>query len=91
MRPERRRGQLLRVAGYGNFGTDGDLGLSAILHVTLSSTGRFERARLFRLQFTGRGQPAPGGNAAAFVARISQEDFGSSAARISALGAIQPP
>ncbi len=78
-------------AGYGNFGTDGDLALSAILHVTLSSTGQFERARLYPLQFTGQGQPAPGGNAAAFVARISQEDFGSSAARISPSGAIQPP
>ena len=59
--------------------------------MTLSSSGQFERARLYPLQFTGQGQPAPGGNAAAFVARISQEDFGSSAARISPLGAIQPP
>ena len=32
-----------------------------------------------------------GGNAAAFVARMSQEDFGSSAARISPSGVIQPP
>ena len=78
-------------AGYGNFGTGGDLALSAILHVTLSSTGQFKRARLYPLQFTGQGQPAPGGNAAAFVAWMSQEDFGSSAARISPLGVIQPP
>ena len=46
-------------AGYGNFGTDGDLALSAILHVTLSSTGQFERARLYPLQFTGRASPRP--------------------------------
>ena len=78
-------------AGYGNFGTGGDLALSAILHVTLSSTGQFKRARLCPLQFTGQGQPGPGGNAAAFVARMSQEDFGSSAARISPLGVIQRP
>jgi hypothetical protein len=78
-------------AGYGNFGTDGDLALSAILHVTLSSTGQFEQARLYPLQLSGRAQPTPGGNAAAFVARLSQEDFGSSAARISPLGVIQPP
>lgn len=45
-------------AGYGNFGTDGDLALSAILHVTLSSSGQFERARLYPLQFTGQGGPA---------------------------------
>ena len=78
-------------ASYGNFGTDGDLALSAILHVTLSSTGQFKRARLYPLQFTGQGQPAPGGDAAAFAARMSEEDFGSSAARISPWGVIQPP
>src|SRR6202161_4960000 len=33
--------------GYGNFGTDGELALSALLHVTLSSTGKFEQARLY--------------------------------------------
>ena len=59
--------------------------------MTLSSTGQFKRARLYPLQFTGQGQPAPGGNSAASAARMSQEDFGSSAARISPLGVIQPP
>ncbi len=59
--------------------------------MTLSSTGQFERARLYPLRFSGQGQPVPGGNAVAFVGRISQQDFGSSAARISPLGAIQPP
>jgi hypothetical protein len=78
-------------AGYGNFGTDGDLALSAILHVTLSSNGQFEQARLYPLQLGGQAQPTPGGAAATFVARLSQEDFGSSAARISPLGVIQPP
>jgi poly-gamma-glutamate capsule biosynthesis protein CapA/YwtB (metallophosphatase superfamily) len=29
-------------AGYENFATQGDLGMSVILHVTLSATGRFE-------------------------------------------------
>ena len=46
------RGRLIayslgNFAGYNNFGTDGDLDLSVILHVTLSSAGRFERARIY--------------------------------------------
>jgi poly-gamma-glutamate capsule biosynthesis protein CapA/YwtB (metallophosphatase superfamily) len=78
-------------AGYGNFGADGDLSLSAILHVTLSATGQFEQGRLYPLQLSGQGQPAPGGDATAFVAQLSQSDFGSAAARISSLGVIQAP
>jgi poly-gamma-glutamate capsule biosynthesis protein CapA/YwtB (metallophosphatase superfamily) len=78
-------------AGYGNFGADGDLSLSAILHVTLSATGQFEQGRLYPLQLSGQGQPVPGGDATAFVAQLSQSDFGSAAARISSLGVIQAP
>jgi poly-gamma-glutamate capsule biosynthesis protein CapA/YwtB (metallophosphatase superfamily) len=78
-------------AGYGNFGTDGDLALSAILHVTLSSAGQFEQARLYPLQLSGQAQPAPGGTAVTFIAQLSQQDFGSSAARISSLGVVQAP
>jgi poly-gamma-glutamate capsule biosynthesis protein CapA/YwtB (metallophosphatase superfamily) len=78
-------------AGYGNFGTDGDLALSAVLHVTLSSTGQFEQARLYPVEDTGKGQPVPGGSTVSFVTRLSQEDFGPSAARISPLGVIQAP
>jgi len=78
-------------AGYGNFGTGGDLSLSAILHVTLSATGQFEQGRLYPLQLSGQGQPVPGGDATAFVAQLSQSDFGSTAARISSLGVIQAP
>jgi len=33
-------------AGYGNFSVHGDLAMSAILQVTLSSSGRFQQARL---------------------------------------------
>jgi hypothetical protein len=78
-------------AGYGNFGAGGDLSLSAILHVTLSASGQFEQGRLYPLQLSGQGQPVPGGDAAAFVAQLSQSDFGSTAARISSLGVIQAP
>ncbi len=78
-------------ASYGDFSTEGDLGMSVILHVTLSSAGRFERARISPIQFTGAGRPVPGGRAIAFVARLASEDFGSSAARILPSGAITPP
>src|ERR1700683_5211744 len=78
-------------AGYGDFATDGVLDLSVILHVTLTSGGRFERARIYPIQFVGQGQPVPGGGAVSLVAQLSAEDFGSSAARISASGIITAP
>ena len=78
-------------ASYGDFATEGDLGMSVILRVTLSSAGRFERARIYPVQFTGKGRPMPGGGAIAFVARLAAEDFGSSAARILPSGVIKPP
>jgi poly-gamma-glutamate capsule biosynthesis protein CapA/YwtB (metallophosphatase superfamily) len=78
-------------AGYENFATQGDLGMSVILHVTLSATGRFESARLYPIQFTGTGRPAPGGGGIAFVARLSSADFGSSAARILPSGVVRAP
>ena len=78
-------------AGYGNFGTSGDLDLGAVLHVTLSSAGRFERARIYPIQFTAQGRPVPGGGAVPFIARLSAEDFGRSAARILPSGAVRAP
>jgi poly-gamma-glutamate capsule biosynthesis protein CapA/YwtB (metallophosphatase superfamily) len=78
-------------AGYGNFATGGDLDMSLILHVTLSSAGRFERARVYPVQLTREGRPMPGGGAIAFVGRLSREDFGSGAARIRPSGVIQAP
>jgi poly-gamma-glutamate capsule biosynthesis protein CapA/YwtB (metallophosphatase superfamily) len=75
-------------AGYGNFATVGDLDVSVILHVTLSATGRFEGARIYPIRFTATGRPVPGGGAIAFVARLSSQDFGSSAARIAPSGII---
>jgi len=78
-------------AGYGNFGTGGDLDLGAILHVTLSSAGRFEHARIYPIWFTTQGRPVPGGGAVPFIARLSAEDFGRSAARILPSGAVRAP
>jgi len=76
-------------AGYHNFAIEGDLTMSAILRVTLSSSGRFEKARLYPVQLAGAGRPVPGGGAVSFVAGLSKADFGASAARIQASGAIR--
>jgi len=78
-------------AGYTNFGTDGDLSLSTILHVTLSGTGRFEQARLDPIELNSADQPSPGGDSTSFIAQLSQQDFGSTAARISSSGVVQAP
>ena len=78
-------------ASYGNFGTGGDLGMSVILHVTLSPAGRFEQARIYPIRFTSQGQPVPGGGAIPFVARLSAADFGRTAARVLRSGLIKPP
>jgi poly-gamma-glutamate capsule biosynthesis protein CapA/YwtB (metallophosphatase superfamily) len=78
-------------AGYGNFATEGDLDMSMILHVTLSATGRFEGARIDPIRFTAAGRPVPGGGGVAFTARLSSQDFGSSAARILPSGVVKAP
>ena len=75
-------------AGYHNFSIHGDLTMSAILRVRLSSSGRFEQARLYPVQLAGAGRPVPGGGAISFVARLSAADFGASAARIQSSGVI---
>ena len=78
-------------ASYGDFATGGDLDMSVILHVTLSSSGRFERARIYPVLLTGAGRPVPGGGTIAFVAGLGSADFGSSAARILPSGVIRAP
>ena len=76
-------------AGYHNFSIHGDLTMSAILRVRLSSSGRFEQRRLYPVQLAGAGRPVPGGGAISFVARLSTADFGASAARIQSSGVIK--
>jgi len=77
-------------AGYGNFSIHGTMTMSAILRVTLSSSGRFERGRLDPVEFAGTGRPVPGGGAISLVARLSAADFGASAARLRSSGVITP-
>jgi len=82
---------LANFANYHNFAATGDLGMTAILHVTLSATGAFEHARIYPIQLTGQGRPVPGGGAISLVSRLSAQDFGASAARILPSGLIKEP
>jgi hypothetical protein len=78
-------------AGYGNFSVHGTMTMSAILKVKLSSSGRFERGRLYSLALSTQGRPSLGGSAASFMAQLSAADFGHTAARIGSSGTISPP
>jgi poly-gamma-glutamate capsule biosynthesis protein CapA/YwtB (metallophosphatase superfamily) len=78
-------------AGYDNFSTEGELGLSVILRVTLTARGRFEHARIYPIQLTGEGRPVPGGAAVSFTRQLSAQDFGATAARIRPSGIIAAP
>ena len=80
-------------ANYDNFAAQGVLRLSAILHVTLSSTGSFLSGHFTSVVLSPSGQPSvdPTDASAAFVNGLSVADFGANAARISANGAVVAP
>ncbi len=80
-------------ANYYDFGGGGDLALSAILHVTLTSGGRFVSAKFTSVVLSASGQPRvdPTHAAASFVNGLSRTDFGSSAALVSGSGAVVEP
>ncbi len=77
---------------YEDFSASGTLALSAILHVTLSSTGSFVAGRFTSLILrpTGQAFVDPNNAAAAFVNQLSKQDFGANAATIGANGIIAP-
>jgi hypothetical protein len=80
-------------ANYYDFAAEGTLRLSAILHVTLSSTGSFLSGHFTSVVLSPSGQPSvdPTDASAAFVNGLSVADFGANAARISANGAVVAP
>lgn len=80
-------------AGYQNFATGGDLGLSGILTVTLDSNGALSSGRFTSLILSSLGAPAVDTtNAAAqFVNQLSSADFGSTAVTIGPLGQLSMP
>ena len=80
-------------AGWGNFSTSGQLALSGILRITLAADGSFVEAQLVSLTLNGEGTPSvdPAEAAARFVAQLSVQDFGATAAVIGPGGQISPP
>jgi hypothetical protein len=78
-------------ANFHNFGGGGVLSDSAILHVTLSSTGGFVTGRLTSVLLDSDGRPSLGGDSIPIVRTLSREDFGSHAIRLGNAGLIRPP
>ncbi|MDE3082137.1 MAG: CapA family protein [Acidobacteriota bacterium] len=78
---------------YYDFATSGNLGLSAILHVTLSANGRFVSGRFTSVRLASDGQASldPAKSAAQFVNALSRHDFAGSAVMVGASGALIPP
>jgi hypothetical protein len=77
--------------GYKGFGLGGNLSTSGVLQATLTANGGFVSARLRPVELDGSGVPSPGGEGIPLVKAVSEEDFGSAAARISDSGVITPP
>jgi poly-gamma-glutamate capsule biosynthesis protein CapA/YwtB (metallophosphatase superfamily) len=92
------RGRLIayslgNFAGYHNFGLDGALADSAVLHVHLSAGGAFRSGRIasVRLVDAGMPEPDPAGTSARLIAELSRADLGSRAVRVTPAGRITPP
>jgi hypothetical protein len=79
-------------AGYHNFTTEGDLGVSGILHVKLGADGRFLAGRFTSTSLVGPGMPQldPAGRGAALIEQLSREDLGARGAHVSPAGRITP-
>lgn len=78
-------------ANFHNFGSGGILSESAILHVTLTPTGRFVTGRLRSVVLDSQGRASLGGSSVATVRSLSKQDFGVHAARLSHTGVIRKP
>jgi poly-gamma-glutamate capsule biosynthesis protein CapA/YwtB (metallophosphatase superfamily) len=92
------RGRLIayslgNFAGYHNFGLDGVLADSAVLHVHLSAKGAFRSGRITSVRLVGAGMPEPdtAGTGAQLIAELSRDDLGSRAIRVTPAGRIVAP
>ncbi|MGW0771443.1 CapA family protein [Streptomyces sp. NPDC002676] len=90
------KGRLI-ACSLGNFngckvlGRGGTLSTSGVLQVILRPDGTYVSGRLRQTQIVEPGTPEPGGEAIDLVPSVSEKDFGSHAARISADGTSQRP
>jgi hypothetical protein len=80
-------------ATYGGMSLSGPNGLALVLEVRLAPDGAFLGGRIHPARQERPGGPRldPDGAVIGVVRRLSQEDFGAGAARISKDGAIEPP
>jgi hypothetical protein len=81
-------------AGYRNFGLEGILSETVVLHATLGPDGAFRSGRLASVRMIEAGQPVPDpeGAGAALVEELSQDDFApSKAIKVGEDGRIEAP
>jgi hypothetical protein len=80
-------------AGYNTLSTAGVLALTGALRVRLTATGSLDQARLLpmRLVRPGVPRPDPGGASIQLVRRLSRQDFGARACRVSGSGRVTLP
>ncbi|MEU9405308.1 CapA family protein [Streptomyces sp. NPDC048281] len=78
-------------SGYKVLGLGGTLSTSGVLQVTLGADGTYVSGRLRPTEIVPPGTPEPGGDAIDLVSGVSEDDFGSHAARIAADGTIRQP
>lgn len=79
-------------AAFHNLATGGVLGLSGVLHVTLTAGGALRDARLLPVRLDGAGipHPDPGRASDRLVRRLSREDFPRSGCRVGPSGRVVP-
>ena len=92
------RGRLIAYSlgnflGNGTLSISGTLGVSGILRVRLRPDGSWEGGSLLPVRLVPPGVPSFDSSRAAvgLVARLSREDFGRRAVRLSEAGALRPP
>lgn len=92
------RGRLIayslgNFSGYHNFSTEGVLGETVVLHLTMAADGAFRAGRLASVSMIEAGQPVPDpeGRGAALVAELSEQDFGSRGIEVGADGRVDAP
>jgi poly-gamma-glutamate capsule biosynthesis protein CapA/YwtB (metallophosphatase superfamily) len=89
------RGRLIayslgNFSGFHNFATEGVLGASAVLHVTLDPGGAFRSGRIASVRLVEAGQPVPdpSGEGARVIAQLSREDLRGAAVKVGSNGRI---
>src|SRR5919197_2160133 len=80
-------------ASYHNFNTDGVLGLSAVLRVTLGPSGWFRAGKIVSVKLNDAGRPSHDWSlrSVKLIRKLSREDFGDHRARMEDDGTIVAP